>query len=154
MTKETQDILAGGVQMASLGLLDYQVAKANQDFREIHIRTMVLLETVVSQASQGFQAAQDQLATLGQEVMGLMDLQEVREMLGYLACQDSQDFQAKRGNLATSTSEDLLDHLELKDRVAHQEAQAIMGRRVPQDHQVFRDRKGKQAACQFLDSRG
>lgn len=152
--KESQDSLAGEVQMVSLGLLDYQVAKAIMGFQAIHIPSLVLMESVVSLASQALQADQEQLAILGQEIMDLLDLQEVREMLEYLACQDSRDFQAKKGNLATSTSKDFLDHQEIKDSLAYWEAQVIRGHQVPQDHQVFQDRKGKEAACQFLDSRG
>lgn len=59
MKKESRESLAGEVQMVPLGLVDYQVAKEVMGFQAIHIPFLVLMETVVSPASQGLQEDQE-----------------------------------------------------------------------------------------------
>lgn len=56
---------------------------------------LVRREIVVFQAHQGLQGDRDQLASPGKWDMGLLDFLEVREILGYLACQGCLDFQVK-----------------------------------------------------------
>lgn len=127
------DSLAGLVQMPSLGFLGYQVAKAIKGLRGIRIPSLGKRETLVSQVHPGLQADRDQLATLGQWDMGLLDCQGDREMLGYLACQGRLEFQARKANQATSTPKDILDHLDLKVCLVHLDAQVITEHRVPQE---------------------
>lgn len=94
------------------------------------------------------------MASLGQWDMGLLDFLEVRGILGYLACQGILDFQVRKGNLATSTLLDLLDHQDLKAYLVHLETQAIQEHQALQEYQVFQDRKEKEAMWHILESMG
>lgn len=129
--------------MGSLGFLVCLVEKEIEDLQGIRILTQVLRETLVSEVNQGLWADLDLMVTLGQWDMGLLGFQEVREMLEYLACQDSLEFQARKVNQATFTSQDLLDLLDLKVNGAYLVAQALKEFQVLQDFQVVQDRKEK-----------
>lgn len=50
------------------------------------------------------------MATLDLVDLDLMDIQEIKEMLGYLAYPDCLGFQVKKESLAPFTSQDLPDH--------------------------------------------
>lgn len=130
--------------MAALALLDDQVTKAAKDIQGNRTPSPVQREILVSRVQQDFKADQDQLATLVHQDMALLDFQELREMMGYLACQDCLEFQAKKGNLATTMPKDFLVHLVLKVALAHLEAEVIMECQVPQEHQVRQARKGRE----------
>lgn len=75
--------------------------------------------------------------------MDLLDFQEAKEMLGYLAYQDNLGFQAKKENPAPVTSQDRQDRLDSKVNLARRETQVIKGLQVPLEDQVFLDRKVK-----------
>lgn len=59
------------------------------------ITYLVRREIMVLQEHQGLQGDRDQLASPGKWDMGLLDFLEVREILEYLACQGSLEFQVK-----------------------------------------------------------
>lgn len=74
--------------------------------------------------------------------------------MGYLVCQDNLESQARKGNLATSTSKEFQGNLEIKVCLVHLEPQASKESQVFMEHQDIQDRKEKEVTCHSLECQG
>lgn len=83
------------------------------------------------------------MGILDQLDLDLLDFQEAKEILVYLAYQDNLEFQVKKENLAPVTSQDCQDHLGPKVNLAKKENQVIKGPQESLEDQVLLDRKVK-----------
>lgn len=135
--------------MVPLGFLDVQVAKAIQGLRGMCIKSYQ--ETLVTQVHQGLLGCQGQLDILGKQDMVLLVLQELREILGYLASQVNLEFQARKENQFTYMAKDFLVPQDLKVALVNLEAQDTEEDQVLQGHRVCQDRKESKATSQCVE---